>query len=120
MADGPHRAPPGLGKRGKKLWSAVVDEFGLDEHELALLEDACRTADLVQRLEDCLADGVMTDAYGGRVHPAAIEIRQQRLALARLLVALRVPTGDEEAEQPAKGQRRQRRGMRGLYAIGEP
>jgi len=101
----------------------VVESFDLDEHELALLEDACRTADLIAKLEErIVADGVMSDSYGGRVHPCVGEIRQQRLALARLLIALRVPAGEEPegVPVPLAGRRPQRRGMRGIYAVGPP
>ncbi|MDQ3274292.1 MAG: hypothetical protein M3Q39_04480 [Actinomycetota bacterium] len=42
-------------------------------------------------------------------HPALVESRQQRLALARLLIALRLPDREE--------QRPQRRGLRGGYRL---
>lgn len=115
------RAPAGLGKRGKALWAAVTAEFSLDVREQAQLEDASRTADLIDRLQAKIdADGVMTDAYGGRVHPAATEIRQQRLALARLLVALRVPAGEEDGIVVVGGGRSQRRAIRGVYRTQKP
>ncbi|BBY33356.1 hypothetical protein BST33_10045 [Mycolicibacter minnesotensis] len=120
-----HRAPAGLRARGKRLWSSVTADFELDEHELALLEDAARTADLIAQLQERIdRDGVMTEAYGGRAHPCLGEVRQQRLALARLLVALRVPSGeesDEDDDEPVRRSGRpQRRGMRGIYAVGNP
>jgi hypothetical protein len=47
-------------------------------------------------------------------HPAVVEARQQRLALARLLAALRLPAGAED--DLAAGRRPQRRvGVRGFY-----
>jgi hypothetical protein len=48
-----------------------------------------------------------------RVHPAYTEARQQQIALARVLAALRLPSGDEEAGRPQK-----RVGVRGPYALG--
>ncbi|HLM07095.1 MAG TPA: hypothetical protein VK402_18085 [Blastococcus sp.] len=44
-----------------------------------------------------------------------MEARQQRIALARLLAALRLPAGEEEA-----GDRRPQRrmGVRGVYGVG--
>ena len=52
---------------------------------------------------------------GRRAHPALVEARQQRIALARLLAALRLPAGEEEA-----GDRRPQRrmGVRGVYGVG--
>jgi hypothetical protein len=50
---------------------------------------------------------------GGKTHPALAEIRQQRITLARMLVALRIPAG-EESDRPAG----QRRGIRGVYQLG--
>jgi hypothetical protein len=58
------------------------------------------------------ADGPM---LGGRPHAALVELRQQRIVLARLVVALRVPLGDQDEESaPA---RLQRRGARGVYQL---
>jgi hypothetical protein len=51
---------------------------------------------------------------GGKAHPAVVELRAQRLLLARLIVALRVPLGDQ-ADKPAGWT--QRRGVRGVYSI---
>jgi len=50
----------------------------------------------------------------GRAHPALVELRQQRILLARLVVALRVPMGEQDDESP---QRPQYRGTRGVYGI---
>lgn len=53
---------------------------------------------------------------GTKAHPAAVEARQQRIALARLLAALRLPAGADGDE--AQGRRPQRRvGARGVYGI---
>ena len=91
------------------MWSSVTNEYALEQHELLLLEQACRTASLVEQLQETLdADGPV---LGAKVHPVVIELRMQRLALARLLVALRVPTSDEDA-------RPQRRGLRGVEQLG--
>ena len=67
--------------------------------------DACA---VLQDLVD--VDGVMLD---GRAHPALVELRAQRILLARLVVALRVPMGVTETS----GDRTQRRGTRGVYGI---
>jgi len=93
----------------------VLVEFDLDKHERAILREACRTADAIDLVqEEVDADGPMSESSQGvRVHPALVELRQQRLAFARLVTALRIPS-DSEAQQP----RTQRRGpFRGVYGI---
>jgi hypothetical protein len=72
----------------------------------------CRTADLLDRLQTVLDDeGPMaTSSQGVRVHPAATELRQQRVTFARLLAALGVPSGAEGEEKP-------RGGARGVYEL---
>lgn len=100
MTDGkpPPKAPRDLAKSGRALWRAVVAEFDLDEHERALLHEAARTRDLCDGLQAQLdTDGLMSESsQGARVHPAAVELRQQRIVLARLLAALKVPSGEDE------------------------
>jgi hypothetical protein len=101
---------------GQRLYDSVLAAFHLDEHELTLLRQAARTVDLVEDLQSVIdSDGPMVATASGemRVNPAVIELRQQRIVLARLIVALRVPLGDQEQ---AVG-RTQRRGTRGVYGI---
>lgn len=103
--------PRGTRAAGGRLWRSVVEAYDLDEHELVLLREAVRSVDRLDELDGQVrADGVMVRSPSGpRVHPAAVEARQLRIALARVLAALRLPSGDEEA-------RPQRRvGVRGVY-----
>ncbi len=108
-------APKGTRPNGRRLWVDVLSNFDLDEHETALLREAVRTVDALDALDDVVRrDGVMTttDLGAPRVHPALVEARQLKLALARLLAALRMPAGDDEP-----GSLPQRRGApRGTYA----
>ncbi len=108
-------APPkGTGSSGSALWRDVLSKYELEEHETALLREAVRCVDQLDTLAAAVAaDGAMVD---GRVHPALVESRQLRLALARLVAALRLPAGDEDDQ--AAGRRPQRRvGARGVYQI---
>ena len=103
--------PEGLRASGRRLWSDVLTEFELSEHETAVLREACRTADslddLQARVDD---DGVMSQSSQGvRVHPALVELRQQRITLARLFAALHLPVGDEDDAKV--------RAPRGVYGI---
>jgi hypothetical protein len=107
------KAPVGAGAAGRRLWRSVLSEFDLAEHELALLRKAVHVADLCEQLQATVErEGVLLN---GRPHRAMVELRAQRILLARLVVALRVPLGDQEDE--AGPQRTQYRGVRGVYGI---
>ncbi len=108
-------APRGLKPAGRRLWRSVLDAFELAEHELSLLRQACRVADVCEQLQEMVdRDGPLLD---GKVHPALVELRQQRILLARLVVALRVPMGDQEEASNDRSGRLQHRGVRGVYGI---
>jgi hypothetical protein len=105
-----HPVPDGTGEAGRRLWHAVVDDFELAEHELALLRQAVAVADACEALQEAVdRDGLVV---AGRPNALLTELRMQRILLARLVVALRVPIGDAEDEG-----RTQRRGVRGVYAL---
>ena len=105
------KPPTGLKRSGRDLWTSVVSRLELDEHELTMLRECCRTADLLDRLQTVLeSEGPMAESSQGiRVHPAAVELRQQRIAFARLLAALNVPSGIED-DAPVGAPR-------GVYAL---
>jgi hypothetical protein len=92
----------GLKRSGRALWRSVMADYQLEPHEQTLLTEVCRTADLIDRLQTVLdTDGPMAESSQGiRVHPAAVELRQQRVTFARLLAALGVPSGAEEEAAP--------------------
>ena len=108
--------PKGSGASGRRLWREVLDQYELEEHELALLREAVRAVDQLDQLDQLDAvvrpDGLVFRGgkQGPRVHPAAVEARQLRLVLARVLAALRLPSG-------LAGKSPQRRvGTRGVYS----
>jgi hypothetical protein len=108
-------APKGAGSSGRALWRDVLGKYELEEHELALLREAVRTVDDLDALAAVTArDGVTVD---GKVHPALVEARQLRIALARLVAALRLPAGDEDDQAAARRPQR-RVGARGVYSLG--
>src|SRR5690348_17112483 len=109
------RPPAGSKTSGRRLWRSVLAEYELEEHELALLREAVRTVDLLKDLAALVErDGlIQPSSQGERVHPAIVEARQARIALARIFAALRLPAGEDE---PASERRPQRRGgVRGVY-----
>ena len=111
------KAPEGLGPGGRKLWRSILADFDLGEHERLMLQQACHTADSCAALQGVVAaEGeLIADHLGRQVpHPALRELRQQRLVLARMIVTLRVPLGDEDAGSG----RSQYRGIRGVYTGG--
>lgn len=102
--------PRGLLVAGRKLWNSSTEEFEWAMHELAMLEEACRTRDRIVQLDKAVSDDglMLASSQGSRVHPGVAEARQQRLTLARLLATLGIPALEEDALPPA-------RGVRGVY-----
>ena len=110
------RAPTGIGPAGRRLWRSILDGYVLTEHELVLLQQATRVVDQVAELDALLTtEGLLVAGRAGeqKLHPALAEVRQQRLTLARLLTALRIPAATQG--QTAASSRLQRRGLRGVY-----
>ena len=110
----PQPVPAGVTGSGRSLWTSTVAAFELDEHELALLREACRTAVSIDGLQAVIdRDGVLnTSPQGVRAHPALVELRQQRICFARLVAQLGIPAGDS-----ADGQRRATRGVYGIKGV---
>ena len=99
------KPPADLGDAGSAIWSDITDNFDLTEAERTVLLSACRTADLVAALQARIdADGPVLDT--GRSHPLLVEVRQQRIVLARLVAALRVPDDDDNRPQRRGGSHR--------------
>ncbi len=118
MTEKGHTPPTGLRRSGKALWRAVLTDYSLDEHERTVLREASRTADSIDALQSVLdAEGHMGESsQGPRVHPALVELRQQRIALARLIAALRIPAGEEDGRTQVRGMLRDVYGLRGRGA----
>lgn len=99
------KAPANLAAEGKFLWKSVTDVHELGPDSVRMLVDACREADLVQRLEVELrdADLVVRGAGGQPVaNPLVSEVRQHRAVLSGLLKALRLPaTAGDAARREA-------------------
>lgn len=114
-------APRGLGAAGRRLWRELLSVYVLDPHERAMLTEACHTADTCAVLQAQVAAMgpalFVVGPQGVKAAPAVVELRQQRLVLARLLASLRIPA-EAAAGQLGTGQRTARRaGARGVYAI---
>lgn len=98
--------PPRLSAFGQALWDRVTGEVRLDAAGYYVLAEACRTADIIDRLSGALRAGSTTwvrlaDEVGQVVdgntmevnivvNPLLGEIRQQRLTLRQLLAQLKL------------------------------
>jgi hypothetical protein len=116
------KAPARLGARGRRLWREITDSYDLADKpaELVMLEEACRIADRLEKLDEILSGEVDTwmhlqlpregsDMIRVVVDGALAEARQQANQLKQLVAALRLP--DE-----VSGKRPQQRGgARGAY-----
>jgi hypothetical protein len=112
------RPPAGLAARGRRLWRDLHEIASFDTAQRVLVEEACRMADRLDRLDAILRGEerelvtVVSDLNGEPVRLAVdavlSEARQQQNMLKQLLVALRLR--DEAGKRP------QHRGARGAYA----
>lgn len=108
--------PEGSGASGSALWRDVLGKYELEEHEQALLREAVRSVDQLDELHAIVKrEGMIVDGPNGapRMHPAAVEARQLRIALARIIAALRLPADDDtDLKRPQR-----RSGVRGIYSV---
>ncbi len=114
------RVPAGLAARGTKLWRELTKIATFNPAERVLLEEACRIADRLDKL-DALLTGELEhwidlrdmvgrpDAVEIHIDAAMSEARQQANVLKQLIAALRIPD-DLTAKRP-----QQRGGGRGAY-----
>lgn len=96
------RMPAKLAPAGKALWQSIIPAYELRPDELRILNDACREADIVQRLEDELSDApLMVKGSQGQLvaSPLVSELRQHRSVLATLLKSLKLPDSSVGAQQ---------------------
>lgn len=102
--------PSGLESRGLELWEAATAASEFDAAGLVLLGEACRTADIIERLSAALRAGSQEwvrlseeaeeTAPGVAkiqivVNPLLGEVRQQRIALRTMLAHLKLGRVEE-------------------------
>lgn len=92
------KPPATLAESGKALWTKHVAEYTFRVDELAVLELACKTADMIATLDvawDELGKPFMTRGSMGQdvIHPLIGERRTQASQLATLLGKLKIPDG---------------------------
>lgn len=89
------RPPADLGDAGRTVWRELhrwlqAQNVLLDPHEDMLLAELCRTSDRLQAIREAITGLRATSETFAKL---AVEERQQRLALGRLVSALGLPTG---------------------------
>lgn len=101
------KAPAGLKAKGKRLWQEVTDGYKLRHDELDVLEDVCREADLIDKIEHELgsADFMVVGSQGQFVvNPLIAEARQHRATKMSLWKRLALP--DPAASEAPSNQQR--------------
>ena len=90
--------PQGLGQAGRRFWRAIVSAYELSPGEAQLLVQACRTVDLLERIDAQLVAEDLTVAGSRgqeRAHPLLGAAVEQRRVLEALLNALALPMPGE-------------------------
>lgn len=116
------RVPRGLSTKGTRLWREMHKAFSaFNPAELVLIEEACRIADRLDRLngvlvgdEDAFAQVRSTGSDGPLVlvvNDAMSEARQQANVLKQIVAALRLPD-EESGRRPIQ----RNNGARGAHA----
>jgi hypothetical protein len=101
--------------RGQKFRQDIGKVYALEDADtmwLTLLEETCSTLDLIERIEANVADQplIVSGSTGQqRSNPLLGELRQQRQALSRLIVALGAEDQAETFQQRQTRIARKRR-----------
>jgi hypothetical protein len=92
------RAPEGLDGPGRALWRGVTGAYELSPAELATLSRACRTADLLARVDADLAPDITSEGSMGQVrsHPLLRSYVELSQVLDAQLRSLALPMPDED------------------------
>src|SRR5215207_3937010 len=94
MSDESPKPPDGLETAGKRLWDSVTTTFVLNAGEIAILGQACCTADEIVLLEaELRGSSLVVAGYAGqpRPNPLLKIIQDHRLLLRRLVDSLNLP-----------------------------
>lgn len=93
--------PANIGAAGERLWHSIADVYTLTPDSLRVLADACKTADVCDRLAAEAVDApVTTNGYNGQPveNPVFVSWRQFQQLLVRQLGSLKLPVLPDEDE----------------------
>jgi hypothetical protein len=97
--------PQGLDASGLQLWNSVTEVYVLTASEVAILTQACYTADELTRLEAAVKKlpGLTTKGSTGQIkpHPLLAEVRAHRALLQRLMEGLNLPDQEQQVGRRA-------------------
>lgn len=99
--------PVALGTGGLALWDAITGLHDLDPAQEAVLTEACRAKDRLDRLDGMIRSGSQEWAGNLVVNDPARHAVRTADTMKKLLAALRLP-------DPVTGRRPQYRGARGV------
>ena len=93
------RAPAGLGRAGRAQWSSITGAYKLRPDEFTVLEDVCRTTDMLVALTVAWVEAgspMTTKGSMGQlvIHPLIAEIDKHRKSRAQFLKQLALPDAD--------------------------
>lgn len=90
----------GTGAAGAALEAAILADFALEPHELAILRLAAHAADRAAEARACVAaDGLtVSGRFGVKAHPALAIARDSEAQMLRCLRALNLQAGDPRLE----------------------
>jgi hypothetical protein len=90
----------GTGAAGVALEAAILADFALEPHELAILRLAAHAADRAAEARACVAaDGLtVSGRFGVKAHPALAIARDAEAQMLRCLRALNLQAGDPRLE----------------------
>lgn len=95
------KAPSGLKAAGRRLWKQLTNgDYEFNSAEIRILEDACREADIIDRIEGELGSAalVVSGSQGQPVaSPLVQEVRQHRMVFKSLVAALKLPDDEESS-----------------------
>jgi hypothetical protein len=106
---------------GDRLRAAIEAEFELSEGEGLLLDKACATADLLERVEAEVATAPLVES-GSRHQPVSNPLIRTQMELQQhlvmLLQAMRLPLGEEDPEEATTSRLARKAAMARWYGRG--
>lgn len=94
--------PRGLSAESRRFWRAIVAEYEVGPHHLALLRIACASLDRLRQCEEAIAaEGVtITGRFGRRAHPLLATEAAARIGFMRAVREMGIDLADPAISKP--------------------